>query len=88
MDPHWEANNVTPLAELSTGRSGTIRALNGGRRFVGRLAALGFTPGVAVTMVRNNHFGPVIVAVRGTQVALGRGEAHRVMLATSGEGGT
>ncbi len=77
---------MTPLAELSTGRSGTIRALNGGRRFVARLAALGFTPGVPVTMVRNNRFGPVIVAIRGTQVALGRGEAHRVMLAAKGGG--
>lgn len=77
---------MTPLAELSTGRSGTIQALSGGRRFVGRLAALGFTPGVPVTMVRNNRFGPVIVAVRGTQVALGRGEARRVILATNGGG--
>jgi len=71
---------LTPLSELQPGESGIIRALRGGHGFVSRLAALGFTPGAPVTMVRNPGHGPLIVSVCGTRVALGRGEAAQVLL--------
>jgi len=76
------------LIALQNGEQGLVRALHGGRHFVGRLAALGFTPGAQLTMVRNNGFGPVIIAVRGSQVALGRGQAQRVLItpSTNGQG--
>ena len=51
-----------------------------GRGIVARLASLGFTPGVEVTMVQNYGRGPLIVEVRGTRVALGRREATRVLV--------
>jgi ferrous iron transport protein B len=41
---------------------------------------MGFTPGVRVTMVRNNEKGPLLVRVRGSQVALGLGEAQLIHL--------
>ena len=69
-----------PLAELKAGEDALVRGLHGGHRFVSRLAALGFTPGTRVTVRRNASFGPLIVALRGTQVALGRGEARRVLV--------
>lgn len=68
------------LAELKSGKDALVRELHGGRRFVARLAALGFTPGTRVAVRRNGGFGPLIVALRGTQVALGRGEAQRVLV--------
>jgi Fe2+ transport system protein FeoA len=46
---------------------------------------MGFTPGATITMMRNSGFGPIIVAVRGSQVALGRGEAQRVLLMKNGD---
>ena len=57
-----------------------MQDLAGGRGFVGRLAALGFTPGAEVTMVQNFGRGPVIVLVRDTRIALGRGEARKVLI--------
>jgi len=57
-----------------------VQDLAGGRGFVGRLAALGFTPGAEVTMVQNFGRGPVIVLVRDTRIALGRGEARKVLI--------
>jgi ferrous iron transport protein A len=54
--------------------------LEGGSGFVGRLAALGFTPGAEVAVVRNSGRGPVIVSVLDTQIALGRGQADRVLV--------
>lgn len=71
---------MIPLIQLQMGQSGMVRALHGGRHFIGRLAALGFTPGALVTIVRNNRFGPLIVTVRDTQIALGRGEAGRILV--------
>jgi len=59
-------------------RKRRARGMGGGHRVMGRLASLGFTPGVEVTMVQNYGRGPLIVEVRGTQVALGRREASRV----------
>lgn len=73
-------HKVVPLADLLPGQSGTVLALEGGPGFVGRMAALGFTPGAEVTMVRNPGRGPVIVSVLDTSVALGRGQASRVQV--------
>jgi len=70
---------MVPLTALQPGQTGLIHQLRGGHRFVSRLAALGFTPGAPVTVTRNHGIGPLIVAVRETQVALGRGEASHVM---------
>jgi ferrous iron transport protein A len=48
------------------------------------MAALGFTPGALVTMMRNYGHGPLIVNIRGTRIALGRGEAKRVHIHPNG----
>jgi ferrous iron transport protein A len=68
------------LTALNPGQVGLIHQLRGGHRFVSRLAALGFTPGAPVTVTRNHGIGPLIVSVRETQVALGRGEASHVLV--------
>lgn len=77
---------MVPLVDLSPGQVGLIRSLEGGRRFMSRLVALGFTPGAAVRVMRNHGFGPIIVSVRGAQVAIGRGEAGRILVHPTEEG--
>jgi ferrous iron transport protein A len=71
---------MVPLVDLSPGEVGLIRSLEGGHRFMARLVALGFTPGAAVRVMRNHGFGPIIVSVRGAQIAIGRGEAGRILV--------
>jgi ferrous iron transport protein A len=71
---------VRPLADLATGTAGTVHRLLGGRLFAGRLAALGISTGVEVTVLRNSRAGPLAVMVRGTRIALGRGEASKVLV--------
>jgi ferrous iron transport protein A len=75
-----------PLNVLAPGEVGVVRQLAGGRGFVSRLAALGFTLGAEVTMVQNFGHGPLIVLVRDTRVALGRGEAMKVLVETATNG--
>jgi len=69
---------VSHLNELAAGETGMVQELDGGTQFRSRMAALGFTPGAAVKMVQNYGHGAVIVSLRGTRVALGRGEARKV----------
>ena len=73
------------ISELKAGTEAVIASLSGGHDFCSRLANLGFTSGAAVSVRQNYGRGPVLVAVRGTLVALGRSEAARVLVAL-GEG--
>ncbi|MDD2694372.1 MAG: FeoA family protein [Anaerolineales bacterium] len=68
------------LSEMTTGDDATILAIQGGRMVNNRLASLGFTPGVQVNMTQNYGRGPLIVTVRGTRVAIGRGEAAKIIV--------
>jgi DtxR family Mn-dependent transcriptional regulator len=79
------ADKVVPLIELRPDEAGIIVDLSGGKAFVARCLALGCTPGAEVTMVRNSGRGPLIMTVRGTGVALGRGEAERVRVKRVGD---
>ena len=49
------------LSALPDSGVGRVRQLRGGREFAGRMAALGFTLGVKVTVLRRAESGPVIV---------------------------
>ena len=69
-----------PLSSLKPSRAGTICGLEGGRGLTSRLATLGFTPGAELTMVQNYGWGPLIVQIRDTRIALGRGEAQKVQV--------
>lgn len=72
------------LGALGSGEIGTLHDVLAGRGLLSRLSALGFTPGVELTMVQNFGTGPVIVSVRGTRIALGRGEADKIRVSRSG----
>ena len=68
------------LSDLEVGERGIVCQLRGGQQYTGRLAALGFTPGVEITVERNESHGPILVIARGARVALGRGEASKILV--------
>jgi len=76
---------VVPLSKLGVGEVGVVQQLNGGRGVVSRLAALGFTPDAEVRVMQNFGRGPLIVNVRDTRIALGRGEAGKIEVLRKGE---
>lgn len=73
-------HEIQRLVDLPVGQQGMVRRLEGGKSFISRLAAMGFTPGAPVKILRRNGEGPVLVSLRGAQVALGHSEAVKVML--------
>ncbi|MFZ6029151.1 MAG: FeoA family protein [Chloroflexota bacterium] len=68
------------LAELKPGEQAVFLETCAGRHLTGRLISLGFTPGAIVEMAQNHGHGPLLVSVRGSFVALGRGEASNIFV--------
>lgn len=68
------------LDRLAAGERAAVQMIAGGRFVAQRLLALGVTPGVELEMVQNYGRGPLIIAVRGARLALGRGEAARILV--------
>ncbi len=73
------------LSELATDRLAIILSCCSSRLETSRLVSLGFTPGAQVSMTQNFGRGPLIVTVRGTRVALGRGEAAQIFVEPTAE---
>jgi ferrous iron transport protein A len=74
-----QTNNTAQLSAVPNGNSVRIEKMQGGHSFLSRLASLGFTPGAHLKVVQNYGHGPIIVSLRDTRVALGRGEAERIL---------
>jgi ferrous iron transport protein A len=70
----------TSLGAVQSGETVQIQKMQGGHQFLSRLASLGFTPGAQLRVVQNYGHGPLIVSLRGTRIALGRGEAQKILI--------
>ncbi|TDA32992.1 MAG: hypothetical protein DSO02_00110 [Hadesarchaea archaeon] len=70
-----------PLTGLLEGQKGIVSHLSGGTSACRRLADMGITPGVEVEVLKSALFrGPLLVKVRGTTLAVGRGLALKVFV--------
>lgn len=78
--PSEDTISLTPLAHVATGSRVIVSCLTGGRRLDARLADLGILPGVCVEVLRKGGNGPVIVASRGSRMAIGCGMAAKVLV--------
>ncbi len=74
------ANSFKPLVDVRAGEKVVVKELRGGRGFIARVASLGLIPGTEVEVVRNPGHGPIIIRVKGSYLALGRGEAAKVLV--------
>lgn len=79
--------DAVPLAQVPPGKRARVEAVQGGWGRVSRLAALGIIPGTVLTVLGNAGAGPVILEARGSRLALGRGQAARIMVRVAAEGG-
>ncbi len=66
------------LDTLPTGSRAIITNLSGRKHISSRLASIGLTIGSEIQVLQNYHRGPIIIAVRGVRLALGRGEANKI----------
>lgn len=75
---------LIPLEEVAAGKRGVVRQLGGGPDFAARLAAMGPAVGAPVEVLQNRGHGPALV--RGTRIALGRGEALKITVEAQDDG--
>ena len=74
-------DNKITLAQLKNGQSGTVVEIQGGRRMIDRLNALGIIPGKKIIKTSAMLMrGPLTVEVDRTEVAIGFGMASRVVV--------
>lgn len=69
-----------PLDQLPSGSLAVVRRLGGGNEFANRLAAMGLSLGSSIKVLQNRGQGPVLLLVRDTRIALGRGEAVKILV--------
>ncbi|MEM3012121.1 MAG: FeoA domain-containing protein, partial [Candidatus Hadarchaeales archaeon] len=79
--PRGVPTGSLPLTGLLEGQRGVVSFLSGGTSACRRLADMGLTPGTEVEVLKSALFrGPLMVRVRDTTLAVGRGLASRIFV--------
>jgi ferrous iron transport protein A len=71
---------MMPLSMVSQGTEVCLTEIRGGMRMRKRLADLGLTCGMNLKTVCNNGNGPVILKVKDSRLAIGRGMLHHILV--------
>ena len=69
-----------PLAMVNEQTEVVVRAIRGCRMATRRLHEMGFILGEEIKVIRSIGYGPIIVSVKGSHVALGHGLAMKIMV--------
>jgi len=75
-------NELFPVTSLGEGEEGIVYLLSGGDKLTSRLAGIGIVPGTRIKVLRNSG-GLIIVLASETRVALGRGQAEKILVVKS-----
>ena len=81
--PEGESSSkaARPLSLAAAGHDLELVEVRAGRKLTHRLAELGLTPGIHLRVVQD-HGGPLLVCVRGSRIAIGRGMAQKLLVIT------
>lgn len=71
--------SMFPLSMAAIGESVCLVKILGGGKINQRLTALGLCPGVKLYVLQDAG-GPLMISVRGSRIALGRGMAQKIMV--------
>ncbi len=71
-------NELFPVTSFEEGEEGVVHLLSGGKGLTSRLAGLGIVPGTRIKVLRKSG-GLVILFASDTRVALGRGQADKIL---------
>ena len=72
-------NNYATLSSVPVGQPVQLARIDAGRRLKHRLAELGLTPGVTLTIIQKNG-GPILISVRDSRIAIGREMANKIQV--------
>ena len=66
------------LSQFQQGKQVKILNINCGRALSERLCALGLFEGTKIKIIKNDNFGPIIIQILNSKIALGRGETNKI----------
>lgn len=75
-------SELFPVISLGEGEEGVVHLVSGGEALTSRLAGMGIVPGTNIKVLRNSG-GLIIVFASETRVALGRGQAEKILVVKS-----
>lgn len=75
-----EHNRTATLADAIPETKYRILKINGGHKLNSRLYAMGLMPGEEFMVHNSSGGGPMIVAVKGSRFALGRGMTGKIII--------
>ncbi len=73
-------SDFLPLIMLKKGQEALLKEINSGAKLKKKLNDMGLTPGVKINVISASGSGPVILDVRGSRLALGRGIVSKVVV--------
>ncbi len=80
------SQNLVSIIDLGDGQKGRVTFIRGDHKVIRRLLDMGITVGTTITLMKSAPFaGPVEIAVRGSNLALGRGIATNVFVKSAGD---
>jgi len=71
---------MIPLAFAPEGKILRVVGIRGGRGVMQRLADLGLLPGSIIRVVKSTGGGAILLELRGSKIALGRGISMKVFV--------
>lgn len=78
LEEDFDEDKTKSLLQLQVGEKGIIAQIKGGQGACKRLNELGLVPGVEIEIANKVTSGPVMIRVKGSKLALGRGLARKV----------
>ena len=73
-------NDAIKLTSAKLGTHYKITEIQGGCEVKTRLASMGILPGQAIRVLNPGSFGPTMILVKGSRVALGNGVSHKILI--------
>ncbi|MBU1166950.1 ferrous iron transport protein A [Patescibacteria group bacterium] len=71
--------NSKSLLEFKTGTKIKVHCVECGQNFKKRLCEMGLYDGSEVEVLKNDGLGPILLKIFDSKIALGRGEAEKIM---------
>lgn len=68
------------LSRIDPGEEVTLIDIEGGRGVRSKLYSMGLVPGITLKILNRNGSGPVMIAVKDSRLAIGRGMAEKIIV--------
>jgi len=68
------------LSMIDPGEEVTLIDIDGGRGIRSKLYSMGLVPGVNLRILSRSGSGPIMIAVRDSRLAIGRGMAEKIIV--------